>query len=125
MKLVIVESPYAGEVETNLAYLRAAMFDCLLRGEAPLAGHRLYTAVLDDAKGEQRHLGMEAAFAWAERADYIVAYTDRGISRGMFDGIERHQKNGKLIEYRSLPAWFLGPREPSANIVAPPRSPHD
>ena len=32
---VIIESPYAGDVEKNLRYLRAAMHDCLMRGEAP------------------------------------------------------------------------------------------
>ena len=39
MRLVVVESPYAGDVEANLAYLRRAMRDCLLRGEAPFASH--------------------------------------------------------------------------------------
>lgn len=42
MKLVVVESPYAGDVERNLRYLRAAMADCLARGEAPFASHGLY-----------------------------------------------------------------------------------
>ncbi len=35
MRLVIIESPYAGAVETNVAYARAAVRDSLLRGEAP------------------------------------------------------------------------------------------
>lgn len=43
MKLVIVESPYAGDVKTNVAYARAAIRDCLMRGEAPYASHLLYT----------------------------------------------------------------------------------
>ena len=42
MRRVIVESPYAGDVERNIAYVRAAMRDCLMRGEAPLASHLLY-----------------------------------------------------------------------------------
>lgn len=50
MILVIIESPYAGDVDRNLEYLRAAMRDCLKRGEAPFASHALYTqpGVLDD-----------------------------------------------------------------------------
>lgn len=44
MKLVVIESPYAGDVERNLRYVRAAMRDCLLRGEAPFASHALYPA---------------------------------------------------------------------------------
>ena len=38
---VIVESPYAGDIETNVAYARAALRDCLSRGEAPIASHLL------------------------------------------------------------------------------------
>jgi hypothetical protein len=41
--LVVVESPYAGNIERNLRYLRACMADCLRRGEAPFASHGLYT----------------------------------------------------------------------------------
>ena len=46
MVLVLLESPYAGYVERNLAYARACMRDCLLRGEAPFASHLLYAANL-------------------------------------------------------------------------------
>ena len=50
-KLVILESPYAGEVEKNLDYARKCMKDCFLRGEYPFASHLLYTqnSILDDA----------------------------------------------------------------------------
>ena len=46
MRFVIVESPYAGDVAANVEYARAAVADCLRRGEAPFASHLLYT--LDD-----------------------------------------------------------------------------
>lgn len=46
MILVLLESPYAGYVERNLAYARACARDCLLRGEAPFASHLLYAANL-------------------------------------------------------------------------------
>ena len=42
MRRVILESPYAGNVEENVAYARAAVRDSLLRGEAPIASHLLY-----------------------------------------------------------------------------------
>lgn len=35
------ESPYAGDVNLNLRYLRAAMADCLRLGESPYASHGL------------------------------------------------------------------------------------
>jgi hypothetical protein len=41
MRWVILESPYAGDVEANVAYARAAVRDSLMRGEAPIASHLL------------------------------------------------------------------------------------
>lgn len=63
---VVVESPYAGDVERNLRYLRAALRDCLLRGEAPYASHAIYTqpGVLDDDIPSERTRGIHAGLAW-------------------------------------------------------------
>src|SRR3989344_992162 len=33
MRLVILESPYAGDVELNVAYARDCLHDCLMRGK--------------------------------------------------------------------------------------------
>lgn len=102
---VIVESPWAGDVEANLAYCRACMKDCLGRGEAPLASHALYAqpGVLDDANPAERTLGIEAGFAWRPLVRKTVVYTDRGITDGMHRGIE-HAKTmiWHTIEYRQL-----------------------
>lgn len=105
--IVIVESPFAGNVELNLAYLRAALHDCLLRGEAPFASHGLYTqpGVLDDGKPEERALGIEAGFAFRYAATKTVVYVDLGMSRGMQLGIEHAEKLGHEVERRSLPGW--------------------
>ena len=66
MKRVILESPYAGDVERNVAYARACLRDSLLRGEAPIASHLLYTqpGVLDDQIPEERQMGIDAGLAW-------------------------------------------------------------
>ena len=42
MKLVVVESPLAGDVERNVAYAKQAGMDCLRRGEAPYASHLFF-----------------------------------------------------------------------------------
>ena len=110
MRLVIIESPYAGDVERNVRYARACLKDCLSRGEAPLASHLLYTqeGVLDDADPAQRKLGMEAGHAWLEWADAVVVYKDLGISAGMTLGVEAARAYtgvGPDIEYRQLPGW--------------------
>lgn len=102
MRLVILESPYAGDVEANLAYARAAMRDCLHRGEAPFASHLLYTQMLDDNQPEQRALGINAGLAWGARAAATVVYVDRGISKGMHLGIEAARNAGRPVEYRRL-----------------------
>jgi hypothetical protein len=113
-KLTIVESPYAGNVEHNLAYVRAAMADCLKRGESPYASHALLTqaGVLDDNLPEERTLGIEAGFAWGPAADVVAFYTDLGWSRGMKGGLERAKKRGapRFICYRTLGApWSDSP----------------
>jgi hypothetical protein len=104
MRLVIIESPYAGDVNGNTEYLRACMRDCLLRGEAPYASHGLYTqpGVLDDLIPEEREHGIQAGFAWRQVAEATVVYTDRGVSGGMKHGIEDAIKRGVPVEYRSL-----------------------
>jgi len=106
---VIVESPFAGDIETNQAYARAALRDCLLRGEAPLASHLLYTqsGVLDDNNPEERVLGIDAGLAWGCLADATIVYADLGISRGMRYGIERAEREGRPVEYRQLAGWKL------------------
>lgn len=104
MRLVYLESPYAGDVEKNIQYARACMRDCVLRGESPFASHLLYTqpGILDDNIIEERRLGMEAGFAWALVVDSTVVYTDLGISKGMQEGIRRAEEAGRVVEYRKL-----------------------
>ena len=107
MKLVILESPYAGDVERNVAYARACMADCLRRGEAPIASHLLYTqpGVLDDHVPEERRLGINAGLAWGLVADMAVFYQDLGWSPGMEGAWERHRGNGLDVEKRYLASW--------------------
>lgn len=102
MKLVIIESPYSGDVEKNTKYARECMLDSLRRGEAPYASHLLYTQVLDDLIPTERTLGMEAGFAWGKVAHKVAVYTDLGISKGMEWGIKQATKSKKTIEYRKL-----------------------
>jgi len=104
VRRVVLESPFAGDVERNLAYARRCLHDCLLRGEAPIASHLLYTqpGVLDDNKPEERKLGIEAGLVWGSLAEATVVYTDYGISGGMKFGIERAEKEGRPVEFRKL-----------------------
>lgn len=102
MRLVILETPYAGSVRKHTAYARECLSDCLRRDEAPLASHLLYTQVLDDTADGDRMLGVAAGLAWIPQADALVVYTDHGISAGMKAGIEAAKKAGVTVELRSL-----------------------
>lgn len=104
MRRVILESPFAGDIEANLTYARACMRDSLLRGEAPQVSHCLYTqpGVLDDTDPRERAHGINAGHAWMREADALVVYTDRGISEGMKAGIRAAEFIRVPVEYRSL-----------------------
>jgi len=84
-KLVVIESPYRGEVDRNKAYLKLCFLDSIMRGEAPMASHKLYTDVLDDDDPNERKLGIELGFAWLRAADLVALYTDFGMSTGMYE----------------------------------------
>ena len=112
--LVILESPYAGlgvssqgDIEANVHYARMAIRDSLLRGEAPFASHLLYTqdGILDDTVEIEREHGINAGLSWGSVAQKTVVYIDKGISRGMKYGIEKAKKEGRPIEFRSLPEF--------------------
>lgn len=104
MRLVIIESPYAGDVAGNIEYARACIRDSLSRGEAPIASHLLYTqnGILRDGEPSERQWGIDAGLAWGRVADATVVYMDRGISKGMDYGIADAIKNHRCIEYREL-----------------------
>lgn len=85
MILVILESPYAGDIERNVGYARMCMRDSLSRGESPIASHLLYTqdGILNDDIPEERQLGIDAGLAWKKVAEKHVFYVDYGYSKGM------------------------------------------
>ncbi len=111
MKLVVVESPYAGDIPRNVRYAQACMADCLKRGEAPYASHLLYTqpGVLRDEVADERRLGISAGFKWGERADIVAVYTDLGITEGMQQGIWRAQEWRQPVQYRTLGGIWAKP----------------
>ena len=108
MPLVLIESPFAGDVETNIKFARACMRDSLDRGEAPFAPHLLYTQeeILDDDIPEERNWGIGAGLAWGKRASKTIVYTNLGITGGMEIGIQRAIEEGRDVEYRELDTWI-------------------
>src|ERR1700724_2290349 len=107
MKLVIVESPYAGNIVQrwfNRRYARKCVRHSLSMGEAPIASHLLYThpGILRDGDPVERKWGIEAGLAWRRVAEASVVYTDRGISSGMSHGINAALDADIPVEFRSF-----------------------
>lgn len=95
-ELVILESPYAGDVERNVAYARRCMRDLLIRGYSPIASHLLYTqpGVLDDGDLLERQVGIAAGLQWLRVADLTVFAAGLGWSRGMLDALDVVRREG-------------------------------
>src|SRR5204862_6157379 len=67
---------------------KRCMNDALRRGEAPYLSHLLYPKTLDDTIPEQRERGIRAGHAIAARLEAWIFYLDRGITRGMLQGVD-------------------------------------
>lgn len=100
--IVVIESPFAGQVEKNKAYLQRCLRDSLYRGESPFASHSMYTEDLDDGLPHERTLGIRAGLAFYQKADLCAVYTDLGLSSGMKLGIDYAISRGIPVQYRSL-----------------------
>lgn len=109
MKLVIVESPYKGDVARNLFYLERCLRHSVYRGESPYASHKMLTTCLDDGDPEERKLGIAAGLAWKHvmtgAGDPVlhVFYTDLGWSEGMLLAKADYEKSDVPFECRTLP----------------------
>jgi hypothetical protein len=104
MRPVILESPYAGEVERNTEYARRAVRHALSLGDAPLASHLLYTqpGILDDLVESERRWGIDAGLTWLQFAQASVLYIDYGISSGMKYGLMAAADMDVLVEFREI-----------------------
>lgn len=104
MKRVILESPYAGNIERNVNYARLCVKDSLSRGEAPIASHLLYTqeGILDDTIESERMQGIDAGLKWKEVADLQVFYIDYGISKGMQYGMDYAKEHNIPFETQTI-----------------------
>lgn len=102
MKLVVIESPYSGDLQTNMQYLYRCMLHSIRRLESPFASHSIYPQFLDDTIPEERRLGIECGFAWLKKADLQAFYTDLGWSPGMIEAYKAGRAMNKAFEIRAL-----------------------
>lgn len=107
-KLVVIESPLAGDIKFNIEYAKHCVLDSLERGEYPYASHLLFNqpGLLDDNIPEERLSGVEAGLAWSAKADLVAVYVDHGISDGMRKGIRQADNLGIPVELRRLQRYL-------------------
>ena len=58
-KLVYIASPYAGDVEGNVEFAKAACRYAATKGDTPVAVHLMYPRFLDDRVPEEREAGLK------------------------------------------------------------------
>lgn len=100
--MVVLESPLAGDFETNRRYALWCAYDCYLRGEAVYASHLIYTQFLNDMAPHERTYGIVSGFKWAKHANYAVFYTDLGMSPGMEKAQNKWLADRKPVVFRTL-----------------------
>jgi hypothetical protein len=115
--LVVVESPFAGDIAANTKYAEDACMDCILRNETPFASHLFFTQFLDDNDEGERECGIRAGFeigrafkkaeenfrmSCSQFRFLVVFYVDRGWSPGMEEAFRRYTEIGAACEIRRL-----------------------
>ncbi len=101
-RLVVIESPYAGDVAGNLTYLHSCIRECAYRGDSPYASHLMLTSALDDDVPAERKVGIALGMAWRKRADMRIFYIDREWSGGMRAARDVYDSDGLSYEIRIL-----------------------
>ena len=98
--LVYIASPFAGEMEYNIAMARAYCRFAVSKGCIPLAPHLLFPQFMDDCDTEQRELGLVFALILLSKCDELWIFGER-ISEGMTVEIAKAKKLGMSIKYHN------------------------
>lgn len=97
-KLIYIASPYAGDVEKNLAFaIRCCRF-AIQQGETPIAPHILYPQMLNDSDPQERALGLSLGHQLLEACNELWVCGDR-ISQGMEGEIAAAKRLGLPLRY--------------------------
>lgn len=86
-KLIYIASPYAGDVEANVAFAKMACRFAIDQGHTPIAVHLHYPQMLDDGDPAERELGLRLGHRVLRACDELWAFGDR-LSAGMKREIE-------------------------------------
>ena len=92
-KLIYIASPYAGDVEKNVAFAKAACRYAMEQEYTPMAVHLLYPQFLDDSNPQERASGLAMGHQVLSVCDELWVCGDR-ISSGMESEIQEAKRMG-------------------------------
>ena len=98
--IVYICSPYAGNIENNIANARRYSRFAVEAGYIPIAPHLLFPQFLDDDDPKERELGLFFGNAILSKCAEMWVFGDR-ISEGMEAEIKRATWKGHRIRYFS------------------------
>ncbi|ELP6119270.1 TPA: hypothetical protein I7730_01395 [Vibrio vulnificus] len=108
MKTITIESPFANDLEyeriENLLYVNAVARKVVLEDPnvSPLFFHSFYTQFLHDDILEERQRGLNMSFVYHAMAEESLVAVDRGISSGMWKGIEAALSKGRPVVFYTM-----------------------
>ena len=91
MKLIFVCSPFAGDIEGNIAKARRYCRFVMEQGDVPFAPHLLFPQFLDDSDPAERKTGIDMGLLALESCSELWAFGSE-LSPGMVIEIEKAGK---------------------------------
>lgn len=107
-KLVYIASPYAGDVEKNVEFAKAACRYAVAEGHTPIAVHLMYPRFLNDGDPEERSRGLRMGLRVLLACDELWLCGDH-LSIGMQEEKEFAKKLG--IPIRMIPSHLIEVRQ--------------
>ena len=95
---IYVCSPFAGDIETNIANARRYCAFAVKQGYIPYASHLFFPQFLSDDDPERRELGLFMGMVFLDGCRECWVFGSR-ISSGMAAEIDRAKKRGLAIRY--------------------------
>lgn len=110
-KLVYIASPYAGDVEANVIFAKAACRYAIRQGCTPIAVHLLYPQLLDDSVPKEREVGLKMGHRVLEACDELWLCGER-MSAGM-------QKERDAALWFGVPVRHISEKEITMELSPP------
>lgn len=96
--LIYVCSPYAGEIEANVAAARRYSRFAVMRGAIPVTPHLLYPQFMDDGNPDERALALKFGQILLDKCQELWSFGEH-VSSGMEAEIARAKRRGMEIRH--------------------------